>query len=245
MADEPDSHLAARVLPQPLYVALCHVFGQGLADSMLVGGTALSGYYAGHRRSDDLDIFVRDDSAHRAAVLAVESLTSLGATVRVRQRTPQFFDATCALSSHVFTAQVVIDARLFSVGRAARAADGVSVATLPTLFAQKAATLLSRCSEKDLYDLAWLFGRSPETPLAALVTKGAEIDAGMTAESVLLSLTGAPLRASACDFSLTHPPEVVFATITELRQALAQQLDRLARRQAVGPVGELVHLLRR
>ena len=48
---------------------------------MLVGGTALAGYYAGHRRSDDLDLFVRDEAACRAAVLAVKSLVTLGAGI--------------------------------------------------------------------------------------------------------------------------------------------------------------------
>ena len=78
MAHEPDSALAARVLPAPLYRALGHVFAQGVADVMLVGGTALAGYYAGHRRSDDLDLFVRDTSAFQAVVHAAEALTTLG-----------------------------------------------------------------------------------------------------------------------------------------------------------------------
>ena len=43
MAPQPDSKLAASVLPGPLYEALVHVYAQGVAGSMLVGGTALAG----------------------------------------------------------------------------------------------------------------------------------------------------------------------------------------------------------
>ena len=57
LARKPESGLAAEVLPPPLYRALTHVFAQGIDGAMLVGGTALAGYYAGHRRSDDLDLF--------------------------------------------------------------------------------------------------------------------------------------------------------------------------------------------
>lgn len=58
LATLPRAELAARFLPAPLWRGLSHVFAQGLSDTMLVGGTALAGFYAGHRRSDDLDLFV-------------------------------------------------------------------------------------------------------------------------------------------------------------------------------------------
>ena len=67
LAREPQSSLAEQVLPGPLYQALTHVFGQGVSGCMLVGGTALAGYYAGHRRSDDLDLFTEDAFSQRAA----------------------------------------------------------------------------------------------------------------------------------------------------------------------------------
>ena len=59
------------MLPFPLLQALRHVFAQGLNDCVLVGGTALAGFYAGHRRSDDLDLFTGSATAFTQAVLAV------------------------------------------------------------------------------------------------------------------------------------------------------------------------------
>ena len=52
LEQKPKSRLAADVLPAPLHRALTHVFSSGLSGCMLVGGTALAGYYAAHRRSD-------------------------------------------------------------------------------------------------------------------------------------------------------------------------------------------------
>ncbi len=245
MAHRPNSQLASRVLPAPLYQALAHVFAQGIEDCMLVGGTALAGYYAGHRRSDDLDLFARDDTALRASVLAVESLTGLGAVVHTGQRTPQFFSGSCELSGHAYTVQLVVDPRLFEVGEAIRADDGVAVADLQTLLKQKAATLVSRCSEKDLFDLGWLFRAFPELRIETLVELGAQIDSGMTAESVMISVTGTTLRESACDISPTLGRDVVYREISSLKRALAQRFDELCQDQPVGPVGELIRRLDR
>ena len=174
-AEHPDSRLAAKTLPRPLYRALQHVFHQGVTDCMLVGGTALAGYYAGHRRSDDLDLFTRDAEAQRAMTLAVGALADLGATLDAKQSSAQFHSVLCSLDNHRFTARVVLDSNLFRVGHATQADDGVWVADLETLLRQKAATLVSRCSEKDLYDLRWLFGRFSHLTLETLLELAAPI----------------------------------------------------------------------
>jgi hypothetical protein len=244
MAREPDSSLAARVLPAALRRALVHVFEQEISGCMLVGGTALAGYYAGHRRSDDLDLFTRDAAAHRATVLAVQSLTSIGARVAPLQNSAQFFAASCSLEGHHFSAQVVLDANLFAVGSALPTGDGVVVADLDTLLKMKAATIVSRCGEKDLFDLLWLFDHHPELDLATLVELGAQIDGGMTAEAALLSLVGARLTESACHFSTTQSAADVFADISVLRERLEIGLERVARNQPVPPIAELIRALK-
>ena len=127
MATQPSSRLATSVLPAPLHRALVHMFAQGISDCMLVGGTALAGYYAGHRRSDDLDLFVRDSAAHRATVLAAKSLRDLHAYIVEQQNSSQFYSAACHLNDHDFTVQVVLDANLFDVGKSNEASDGVEV----------------------------------------------------------------------------------------------------------------------
>ena len=244
MATRPDSGLAAKTLPEPLYDSLVHVFAQGISDCMLVGGTALAGYYAGHRRSDDLDLFARDTNATRATVLAVESLRTVGVTIEELQNTKQFYSAVCQSRKHRFAVQVVLDAKLYSVGDAMQAADGVWVADLETLLKTKAATLVSRCSEKDLYDLKWLFGRFPHLEAGELVPLGAEIDGGMNAESLLISLAGTSLEVSSCEFAPSREASEVCAEIKSLKRLLMSTFERVARKEPTPAVGELIRRLK-
>lgn len=243
LARGPDNRLAARVLPAPLYRALGHVFSHANEGVMLVGGTALSGYYAGHRRSDDLDLFVDSLPAYTATVLAVRSLADLGSSSSGERSSAHFYHATCHLDGHDFTVQVVVDRCVFDVGRALAADDGVRVADLETLLKMKAATLVSRAGEKDLFDLAWLFDRHRRLDIPALLTLGAEIDAGMNGEAVMISLVGADLRASACGFSLAETPEQVFETVTRVRDGLIRGLDRHLRSLPAPPLAALVRKL--
>jgi hypothetical protein len=244
MALIPNSGLAREILPAALHRALLHVFAQRIPRCMLVGGTALAGYYAGHRRSDDLDLFVQDEDAHRSVILAVGSLRGIGASLEEVVSSAQYFKALCQLDGHAFTADVVLDANLFTVGESHRVDDGVVVASLETLLRQKAATLVSRCSEKDLYDLIWLFEAKPKLALSKLIELGAQIDAGLTTEACLTSLIGTRLSVSACGFSPTRTASEVFEDVTKLKAALEEAFDRLARRQAVHPIGHLVRALR-
>jgi hypothetical protein len=244
MAPTPDSKLAARTLPAPLYRALKHVFAQGITRCMLVGGTALAGYYAGHRRSDDLDLFAGDEPSWRAAVLAAKSLGSLGAAIEERQSSSQFYSATCELDKHLFTVQVVLESNLFVFGSFHRAADGVLVADVPTLLKMKAATLVSRCAEKDLYDLLWLLRREPGLTLERLVELGSQVDGGMSAEAALTSLVGTTVSKGACAFSRTESPGAVFRKISSLKKELERGFERIAREQPAPPIGELIRRLR-
>jgi hypothetical protein len=243
MERAPQSRLAEEVLPAPLHRALTHVFGQGVSECMLVGGTALAGYYAGHRRSDDLDLFTKDAPAQRACVLAVQSLIDVGASLSDERSSARFHHAACHLGGHDFTAQVVLDPNLFRVGSGARADDGVFVADLPTLLKMKAATLVSRCAEKDLYDLIWLFDQERELGVAELIALGSEIDAGMDAEAVLASLVGTELRESACGFSAGQSASEVYAAITELKRGLVRGLERHLRGQPAPPIAALLRRL--
>lgn len=244
MAAQPDSSLAQATLPEPLYEALVHVFAQGVSGCMLVGGTALAGYYAGHRRSDDLDLFVADGDAVTAVTLAVDSLRREGVEIDELQRTAQFYSAACRSREHRFTVQVVLDVNLFEVGNASTASDGVHVADLQTLLKTKAAALLSRCSEKDLYDLHWLFGRFPELNASDLIVLGAEIDGGMSAEALLISLVGAPLELASCGFAFTQTSEEVLRDVRTLKRRLESAFDQIAREQPAPPVGQLIRGLR-
>lgn len=244
---EPDAGLAARVLPAPLHAALRHVFAQGVSDAVLVGGTALAGYYAGHRRSDDIDLFVRDEAAHRAAVLAVESLARRGAELTAQARTAQYFHALAAWEGHRFTVDVAVHGGLWEPVDSARALDGVRVASLESLTALKGAALLSRCSEKDLYDLRWLRANRPGLDTAKLASAAARVDAGANPESFLISLSGAGLSEAACSFAAAQGVGAAeaFREVTALRKSLLKDFKALAAAAPAPAIAPLIARLRK
>ena len=146
---KPSCELAKKVLPAPLYECLEYFFQQKIPNVVLVGGTALSGFYAGHRRSDDLDLFTKNSDSHKAAILAAKSLSSLGVKFTYEFQTPHYYKAVCSFKNHAFTVEIVIDEHLFQIGKFETLSNSMTVASLSTLFQMKASTLISRCSRSE------------------------------------------------------------------------------------------------
>jgi hypothetical protein len=238
---KPDIALAQKVLPAALFTAIQYLFQKGLSDTGLVGGTALAGFYAAHRRSDDIDLFTKNDSAQRASVLTVKSLQDIGAKKLSEQESAFFYDSSWSYQEHQFTVQVVQDSALFSTGSFV-AAGPITVANLQTIFKMKAATLVSRCSEKDLFDLLWLFKNFPDLHLSDLINLGFEIDAGVNAENMLAAVSGALLREEACDFSTDKSisGKEIYREILQFKKDLQQQLIAYLRAQPTPELGKLV-----
>ncbi|MBI4403605.1 MAG: nucleotidyl transferase AbiEii/AbiGii toxin family protein [Deltaproteobacteria bacterium] len=155
--EKPDAALARRVLPGPLHECLVNIFSQGIDGTALVGGTALAGYYFGHRRSDDIDLFSQSPAAFRAAVLAVKHLEKRDVVLSNLSQSAQYFHANCTFRDHSFTVDVVLDENLFKVGSFKIVKGEVLVPSLETILRMKIATLVSIPAEKDLYDLKWIF----------------------------------------------------------------------------------------
>jgi hypothetical protein len=118
------------------------------------------------------------------------------------------------------------------------------VANPGTLLKMKAATLVSRASEKDLFDLGWFFEQDDAIDVPTLIASGQEIDGGMNGESLLISLVGTELRKSACGFSVTRSPEQVFAEVTRVQKGLIQGVESYLRQQSPPPIAELIRRLR-
>lgn len=200
----PLKHLSARVSAPALRQALRHIFSQVSEGVWLVGGTALAGYYAEHRRSDDLDLFAKDDFAFKSLVAAVKSLQKEKAFFSDERSSASFYHVLCQFAGHQFTIDAVLDENLHRIGKAWQDADGVFVADLETLLTMKMGTLISRVSEKDLFDLAWLFEHMENPDLAELVKQASLIDGGIVPETLLYTLSATTPREEACHFTLPH-----------------------------------------
>ncbi|MBI2067561.1 MAG: nucleotidyl transferase AbiEii/AbiGii toxin family protein [Deltaproteobacteria bacterium] len=234
----PRRTISKKTTPQPLQIALKTIFSESGEGLWLVGGTALAGYYAEHRRSDDLDLFAMDTDAHRSAVLAVKNLKRRGVVFKKETSTPNFYKAHLELEAYFFTVDIVLDENLHRVGRAIRTEDGVFVVDLPTLFSMKVACLLTRCSEKDLYDLVWCFDRQGEIDVGEIVKMGLRVDGGMNVEGMLVSLQGATLREEACHFLLDNSKANVrtaYQQIVGLQKKLIQLLLDYEKRKPLSP----------
>lgn len=241
-----DPALANRVLPSPLLQSLRHVFAQGLRDCVLVGGTALAGFYAGHRRSDDLDLFTGSATAFTQAVLAVRSLRTINVELEERSHSKQYYRAVCYHREVGFTVDVVLDehsARLTDPN-----SDGqVAVASLPALLAMKAAALVSRCSEKDLYDLLWLFDAFPERELQELIELGRMIDLGVTGETMVYSIGSTELDRAACGFAVEFGASAtaVFSRIRTFQRELLRALDLHLNHSTASTLRDVVRRIRK
>jgi hypothetical protein len=198
---KPNETLAKATLPNPLQQAIEATFGQGIVGCALVGGTALAGYYAGHRESDDMDLFTADVVAQAMTVAAVKSLVGIGVVFSDERNSPSYYHALARLSGHNFSIDVVLDSNIHNIGAFLQTKGGIQLASLETLLMMKIATLVSRCSEKDLFDLEWLTEHYRNPDIAEWIALGQKVDGGANAESMLISLSAAKLRIEACGFA--------------------------------------------
>jgi hypothetical protein len=244
---KPDFLLAKKTLPAPLLKAICHVFSQGVQKASLVGGTALSGFYAGHRMSDDIDIFVKDPISFKVATLAVESLVNLGASLQPPTKSHHYYHTVMKFNDHQATIDVVIDSNLFKVGKFETLDNGIVIADLKTLTMMKAATLVSRASEKDLYDLFWLFENYPNLTLEKIIKLGNQIDSGFGGEALLVSLGGALLKEEACHFSLIKnvDSKQIFDSICKLRESLIAETKKILKNEKPSDLQLVVKMIKK
>jgi len=247
LTTKPSVELVRNTLPPPLYKCLEYLFNQNIKGIALSGGTALAGFYAAHRKSDDLDLFTQDENSQKAAVLAVKSLKSIGVLLQDEFQTNQYYRATCEFQNHKFTIDIVLDTHFFEVGHFEKLPNGIVVASLETILMTKAATLVSRCSEKDLYDLMWICEQDQNLNIAQLIELGHKIDGGMNGEAILLSISGTRLKKEACGFSLSPhiTAEEIYKKIISFQREFILQLNSFLKNQPPLPLKRLIQRLNR
>lgn len=235
----PLPRLSTRAIPVALRDAIQAIFSDVPNGGVwLVGGTALAGFYAEHRRSDDMDLFVDSQQVFQATRLAVRALKSRGAVFSDEMTSAHYYHALVSFKNHEFTVDIVEDGNLHRIGRGIRHDDGVVAADLDTLFAMKVAALLSRCSEKDLFDLDWMMSYAKPHSIQDLIHLGAKVDAGLNVESLLVSLQGTTSREEACHFLLPNAPEKpsdVLRRIESLRKRLIKELRDYEKTEPLSP----------
>jgi hypothetical protein len=122
----------------------------------LTGGAALAGFYLGHRKTEDLDLFSAPgtDLAVGDRALAAAAL-ACGATVRAQNASPDFHRWLVSRGDESTLVDLVID-RAPMIETTKAVFDGVRVDSLREIAANKICTLVGRTETKDLRDLRLL-----------------------------------------------------------------------------------------
>lgn len=244
---KPNIAIARKTLPPQLFKVLAYLIDQDLQDCALVGGTALSGFYTSHRRSDDIDLFTENRISQDTAILVARSLVDHSVLFNNEKKSPFYYHANCSSGGHHFTLDIVLDKNLFKVGEFHLVEGKLKIASLETILRMKSAALVSRSGEKDLYDLIQLFNIFSNLNIATFIELGQSIASGVNAESMLASVGGAILRQEACDFSLEKKitKEIVYKKIKSFQKQMIVLLQNFLKKQKTPPLGELMRYARK
>ncbi len=153
-------------LLSPLQRDLLLAFFEREQRFFLTGGSALAGFYLGHRRSDDLDLFSPPGVDLEEAVRALTGgALACGATLTARQTDPDFRRFLARRGSEQCLVDLVID-RAPAVTREKAQFGTIRVDTTREILANKICALIGRSEVKDLVDLQ------------ALLAAGEDLDQG-------------------------------------------------------------------
>lgn len=183
----------------------------------LTGGAALVGFYLGHRRTDDLDLFTADEDAFEGGVRTVHEIAAvLGAHLEARRTGPGFRRFVLTRGDDAVVVDLVLDrAAGETVSRPQR--SGVVLDPPEEILANKLTALAARAEVRDLIDVMMLEreGLRVEDALEAALMK----DGGCTPATLAWVLSQIEIADGA-----KLPGDVPAAT---LREYLATLIKRL------------------
>lgn len=188
----------------------------------LTGGAALAGFYLGHRRTDDLDLFSPpgpslDDAAH----VLHEAAAATAATLEPVRRFADFHRWLARRGEETCVVDLVID-RAPPVEPVKAARGRLRIDSLREIAANKLCALVGRSEIKDLVDLEALLAL-PDTDLTRALDDAATKDRGVDAASAAWVLDQIRISPQAA-----LPGGVDPAHLETFRKALVARLREIA-----------------
>lgn len=224
--DASDSSSTSRLTP--LQRDLLEGFFAREQRFFLTGGGALTGFYFGHRDTEDLDLFSPPGPDLAEGARAIEATAAaLSATIEALQTYPDFRRFLVRRGQESCLVDLVID-RAPAIDAAKPTRGVVRVDTLREIAANKICTILGRSQIKDLVDLERLLGAgvSLEQALADAATK----DRGVDPATLAWLLDQLKISPEARLPGGTDP-----IAIDEFRRQLVDTLQRMAFERSAKP----------
>jgi hypothetical protein len=193
----------------------------------LTGGAALAGFYLGHRRTRDLDLFWRGVTTVEPSARQVrERLSAHALDVSALQTSPTFVQLRITDAHETVVLDLVAD-RVAPVEPPARLALGsvsIDVDSRHEILVNKLCALLGRLELRDLVDLRALLAAGGELPRA--LQDAPRKDRGFSPPTLAWVLRDFPVEPLAARLGADAPEQHALAAF---RDVLIEQLLQLSR----------------
>jgi hypothetical protein len=136
----------------PFQRELLEAFFRRASAFYLTGGAALAGFYLGHRRTDDLDLFTTEDALDSGERALQEAADELSASVERLQTSPDFRRRLVRRTGESLVVDLVRE-RVTAGQRAKIQRGTVRLDSSEEILANKLCALLSRAELRDLVDV--------------------------------------------------------------------------------------------
>lgn len=118
----------------------------------LTGGAALAGFYLGHRKTQDLDLFTLENEVENGFAIAREVARKLNAEVEAIQTSPDFRRLLVRRENEAIVVDLVRE-YVYQIEREKREINGIRIDSPEEILANKLCALLSRSEIRDLIDV--------------------------------------------------------------------------------------------
>ena len=191
----------------------------------LTGGAALAGFYLGHRKTDDLDLFTLNDEIQLGFEILRLVGKEIGAKIEPIQTAPDFRRVLVSRAEDAVVVDLVRE-YVYQVDENKRVINGIRVDSPEEIFANKLATLLSRSEIRDLVDIYELekSGFALEPALEVAAKKDGGLSAGQLAW-VLASIKLADSAELPGDVSVDEMREYLKDLVLRLQQIAVPELE--------------------
>lgn len=186
----------------------------------LTGGAALAGFYFGHRKTQDLDLFTLKDEIEKGFNILREISRKLGATIESLQSHPDFRRVLISRGDESVVVDLVHE-YVYQLDEHKSIIKGIRIDSPEEIFANKLCALLSRSEIRDLVDIHQLekAGYDLESALDAAEKK----DSGLSAGQLAWVLNSVVIGDSA-----KIPGDISLPEIKDYLKDLVERLGRLA-----------------